>query len=272
METIVITGGAGRIATALRPRLARPGRVIRLLDLAPPEEPLREREEFVEVAVTDEAATTRAFAGARAVIHLGGDPSERPWAELVDTNITGTYVAFESARAAGVQTVFFASSIHCVGYESLASVGREEVLVPRPDTLYGVTKAAGEALGSMYADRFGMTVVAARIMQFGDEPAADALAGSTWLSADDAARLVEATIALTEPGFRIVWGVSANTPRFMPLQPGRRMGFEPQDDASEVFRRRGVEPVPSVSDPATTLLAGTFIDADHPVGEDWTAD
>lgn len=271
METIVVTGGAGRIATALRPRLARPGRVIRLLDIVEPAQPVGDGEEFVAVAVTDQDATTRACEGARALIHLGADPSERPWAELVETNITGTYVAFESARSAGVPTVFFASSLHCVGYESLESVGRAEVLVPRPDTLYGVTKAAGEAIGSLYADRFGMTVVAARIMQFGEEPADDRLAGSTWLSPDDAARLVAAAIALSEPGFHVVWGVSANTPAFMPLDPGRRIGFDPRDDASERFRRRGVDPVPAVADPATALLAGTFIDADHPVGEDWTS-
>jgi uronate dehydrogenase len=35
MPTILITGAAGSIGTMLRPRLARPGRVLRLLDIVP---------------------------------------------------------------------------------------------------------------------------------------------------------------------------------------------------------------------------------------------
>ncbi len=34
-STIVITGAAGRIGSMLRPRLARPGRRLRLLDVVP---------------------------------------------------------------------------------------------------------------------------------------------------------------------------------------------------------------------------------------------
>ncbi len=35
MPAILMTGAAGRIGTMLRPRLARPGRTLRLLDIAP---------------------------------------------------------------------------------------------------------------------------------------------------------------------------------------------------------------------------------------------
>ncbi len=35
MPTILITGAAGSIGAMLRARLARPGRVLRLLDIAP---------------------------------------------------------------------------------------------------------------------------------------------------------------------------------------------------------------------------------------------
>ena len=35
MPTILITGAAGRIGTMLRPRLAKQGRVLRLIDVAP---------------------------------------------------------------------------------------------------------------------------------------------------------------------------------------------------------------------------------------------
>jgi nucleoside-diphosphate-sugar epimerase len=35
MSVIVITGGAGTVGSILRPRLARPGRTLRVVDVAP---------------------------------------------------------------------------------------------------------------------------------------------------------------------------------------------------------------------------------------------
>ncbi|WGM20274.1 NAD(P)-dependent oxidoreductase [Paenarthrobacter sp. OM7] len=268
-ETIVITGGAGRIATALRPRLRKSGRTIRLLDVTAPEGPLDVNEEFHHIPVTDLDGTTRACLGARALVHLGGDPSERPWAELVDTNITGTYTAFESARAAGVPNVFFASSLHCVGYNTFESASQSPVAPPRPDTLYGVTKAAGEAIGSLYADRFSMRVVAARIMEFGEHPSGQRQR-LTWFSHDDAARLVEAAIQLAEPGFHIVWGSSRNSKGTVPLGPGEAIGFFPQDDAEDHLQSMASSPKDDPKDPKTELIAGTFIDPQHPINTDWT--
>ena len=233
--------------------------MLRLLDVQEPDEAPGPGEEFRRVAVTDQDATTDACRGATALVHLGGDPSERPWAELVETNVTGTDVALESARVAGVEAVLLASSLHCVGYETFAAAAASPVLRPRPDTLYGATKAAGEALGSLYADRFGLTVVAARIMEYGDEP--DPGRGrSTWLSPGDAARLVEAAVRLRRPGCHVVWGVSRNTGGGLPLGPGEAIGYVPEDDAGEDADAAS----------AGDLIAGTFIDADHPVGADWT--
>jgi uronate dehydrogenase len=40
----------------------------------------------------------------------------------------------------------------------------------RPDGLYGASKVYGEALGSMYADRFGLSVVCLRIGSFQPRP------------------------------------------------------------------------------------------------------
>ena len=67
-------------------------------------------------SVTDMAAMTAACAGADAVIHLGGIPSEAPWERILDVNINGTYTVFEAARRAGVPRVVFASSNHAVGF------------------------------------------------------------------------------------------------------------------------------------------------------------
>src|SRR6201996_5798109 len=102
-STILVTGAAGRIGSMLRTRLARPGRVLRLLDVAPLPAPAGPGEEAVTASVTDLAAMTAACAGADTVIHLGGIPTEDDWAPVLDVNINGTYVVIEAARRAGVR-------------------------------------------------------------------------------------------------------------------------------------------------------------------------
>src|SRR5215472_2443789 len=64
----------------LRPRLARPGRVLRLLDLA--EMTAAPAEEVIQGSVTDLAAMTEACAGVSALIHLAGISGEAPWDQI----------------------------------------------------------------------------------------------------------------------------------------------------------------------------------------------
>lgn len=101
---------------------------------------------------------------------------------------------------------------------------------PRPDTYYGWTKAAVEGLGSLYADRYGMTVFALRIGAcFPEPPGVRGL--DMWLSPDDCGRLVSACLETGVTGFRVLWGVSRNTRRWWSLAEGREIGYEPRDDA-----------------------------------------
>ena len=68
MPTVLITGAAGRIGTMLRPRLARPDRVLRLLDVKPLAAQPGRAEEAVTASVTDMDAMTAACAGVDAII------------------------------------------------------------------------------------------------------------------------------------------------------------------------------------------------------------
>ncbi|HYQ65798.1 NAD(P)-dependent oxidoreductase [Actinophytocola sp.] len=227
-ERVLITGAAGGVGTLLRPRLARPGRVLRLLDVAPVLP--GDGAEVVTASVTDPEAMAAACADVDVVIHLGGHSREAPWADILTVNIDGTYRVLEAARHAGVRLVIFASSNHAVGFHPAGQAPDD--LYPRPDTYYGVSKVAGEALGSLYHDRYGLNVLCVRIGTCIERPVTERHLG-TWLSPDDCARLFEAAIAFPGTGFRIVWGISANTRAQFSLAAGRELGYEPRDDAEK---------------------------------------
>lgn len=262
-QRILLTGAAGGIGTLMRPRLTRPDRVLRLLDIAPLPAPADgEPVETVTASVTDLAAMSQACAGVDAVIHLGGLSLEGAWRDILDTNINGSYVALEAARRAGVRRVILASSNHAVGFERLNGTPVPDYLFPRPDTYYGVSKVAMEALGSLYHDRYGLDVICIRIGSCFERPRDERMLG-TWLSPDDGARLFEAVISVPRPGFRIVWGASANTRGILSLAEARALGYRPLDD-SEVFAG-DLEPFDELS---RTYLGGRFcspeLDAEIP--------
>ncbi|MFC7596191.1 NAD-dependent epimerase/dehydratase family protein [Terrabacter sp. GCM10028922] len=265
MALLALTGAAGRIATALRPRLRAAGHRLVLVDgvgvrLDDVDEEL---ERAVEADLRDVDGQAAAFAGADLVVHLGAYSDEQLWADILAVNIDGTRAVCEAARLAGVRRMLLASSVHAAGFVPVDSeAARSGMPLPAPDTYYGVSKAALEALGALYAGRFGMTVVSARIMTFGDEPEAPRSLQS-WLSGDDMARLVHAALTTEAAGHHVVWGVSRNTRRRVDLAPGLGIGFDPQDDAeayaAEVERRDPSE--------APGLLGGGFATPDYRLGE-----
>jgi len=260
VPTILITGAAGRIGTMLRPRLARPGRTLRLLDTAPlPGGPTRPGEESVTASVTDLAAMTAACAGVDAVIHLAALAGEAAWERILPVNIEGTYAAFEAARRAGVPRVIYASSNHAVGFTPRSEFPVPDYAFPAPDTYYGVAKVTGEALAALYHYRYGLNTICLRILTCYDRPPT-ARALSTWLSPDDAGRLFEACLTAADPGFRVAYGVSANTRGgWVSLAEARSLGYEPRDDAeayaAEVIAEHG-EPDPA--DPVFAYLGGEY--------------
>jgi len=258
VSVIVITGAAGLVGSMLRPRLARPGRTLRLVDIAPltagPDE------EAVQASVTNLDEMTAACAGADAVIHLAGIPGEASWARISELNINGSYVTFEAARRAGVPRVIFASSNHAVGFTPRSDFPVPDYAFPAPDTFYGVSKATVEALAAMYHYRYGMDAICLRILSCFPQPA-DTRMLSTWLSPDDAGRLFEACLTADRPGFRVAYGVSANTRGgWVSLAEAKALGYQPRDDAeayaAALIATHG-EPDPA-TDPVLRYLGGPF--------------
>ncbi|HEX8346431.1 MAG TPA: NAD(P)-dependent oxidoreductase [Actinoplanes sp.] len=244
---VLLTGAGGRVGRMLRTRLARPGRVLRLVDTGR-QEPAAEGEavELIVADVTDAARMAAACAGVDAVVHLGGVPAEDTWDTLMRVNVDGARTVLEAARQAGVTRVVLASSVHAAGFYRRpgsrpqppgvpAPIGPDGVpahLPMRPDNYYGVSKAACEALASLYADRFGMTVCALRLGDCAPEPPGE-WALHSWLSPDDCGRLVEACLSTQVSGYRAVWGISRNTRRWWSLAEGEEIGYHPVDDAED---------------------------------------
>lgn len=120
---VLITGAFGRMGRMLQPRLAQPGRVLRLLaHSSGGDEPGTEGTEVITGSVTDLAGLTAASAGMDAVVHLAGLAQEAPWEEILHVNVHGTRCVLEAAHQAGVGRVILASSNHAAGYLPLADV------------------------------------------------------------------------------------------------------------------------------------------------------
>lgn len=212
--------------------------------------------------IDDLDAILPAFEGVDSVVHLAAAISvDSPWDAVLHANLIGTYNVFEAARQAGAESVVFASSNHAVGgyeVEGAPSIYNlddprvyDEAAPVRPDSLYGVSKAYGEALGRYYSDAFGLRVYCLRIgtVRDDDDPRDPSVAQSsfwlnltpeqkfdrlraTWLSKQDAAGLIAACIEAKNTKYAVVYGISNNPRQLWDLANAKELlGWSPQDSA-----------------------------------------
>jgi len=250
MKTVLVTGAAGDVGTHLRRELA--GKyVLRVSDLRPVKK-FRASERYMRADVSKLADALRITKGVDAVVHLGGYSVEGPWKEILSANIVGCYNVFEAARRNGVKRIVFPSSNHAAGFYRRDQLIDHRVY-PKPDSRYGVSKVFGEALASLYADKYGMQVFCIRIGNVNPAPI-DKRRLSIWLSPRDLAQLVTIGIEHPEIRFEVVYGVSANTRSWYDNANARRLGYRPQDD-SEAFAA-GVLAREQPEDPTAALYQG----------------
>jgi uronate dehydrogenase len=230
MQRILLSGAAGRVGRVLRKGLAAPDRILRVTDIAP----LGEAAEHEEVLVGDARKLdfmVEALQGVDAFISLAAYPEEAPWETIFPLNYELTYAGFEAARIAGVKRVIFASSVQAVGFHPLAKTIDLDARA-RPSGFYGVSKAFGEALGSLYADKYGLSVGCVRIASFEDKPQ-DVRMLSTWLSHDDCIHLFDRCIRAPDHHYYRVFGVSKNTRARVDNSDVDWLGYRPQSDAED---------------------------------------
>src|SRR5215472_8061317 len=232
MARILLTGAAGDIGTRLRKILKPVYPQLRLSDVKVPAD-LGADEEFVPAELVRIEDVERAVDGIDGVIHLGGFSVEGPWETILQSNIIGCYNLFEAARRKGVKRVVFASSNHAVGfYPRHHHIGIDVTV--RPDSRYGVSKAFGEALGSLYADKHGLRVLCLRIGNVGDRPI-DKRRLSIWLKPEDLAQLIRIGLEHPKLHFEIFYGSSDNEAGWWDNSNAKRFGYHPQF-RSEDFR------------------------------------
>lgn len=256
-STLLLTGAAGGLGQALRPRLKANCKTLRLSDLRDVGA-AGEGEQVVLADLGDAAAVDAMVAGVDAIVHLGGYSVEGPFAPILQANIVGVYHLYEAARKHGVKRVVFASSNHVVGFYRQSET-IDASAPPRPDGLYGVSKAFGEDLSRFYFDRWGIETACIRIGSSFPEPR-DRRMLATWLSFDDLHRLITACLETPVLGHSIVFGMSDNAVTWWDNRLARHIGYQPQD-SSDVFRAAvfARTPEPDPNDPAVRHQGGGFV-------------
>ena len=254
MKTILVTGGAGLIGTGLRENLKDRYR-LRLSDITPIED-LANGEEFVLADLKDLDAVKAAVEGVDAIVHMGAHANEGTWEQILNSNIIGTYNVLEAAKQAGVKRVIYASSVHAIGFYPRSQKIGVDVRV-RPDSRYGVSKAFGEALGSLYADKYGLEVMALRIGNAFPEPI-DERRLSIWTSHRDLAQLVTIGLELDELHYEIVYSVSNNSRSWWDNRNAERLGYRAQDNAEDWAEEIMAKAPQDPSSPGAHVQGGDF--------------
>jgi UDP-glucose 4-epimerase len=162
---VLVTGTSGLIGRAVLRSLVAEGRNVVAMDQVRPDgldvpflthslpDPQRWHEAIVRFGVTH-------------VVHAGGISGpmlmrDAP-ARLCDINLAGLVALLEAARIHGVARIVWFSSVMAYGAQPDLSPVTEGTLL-RPDTVYGATKAAGDALIEAFQAEHGVDAVSLRV-------------------------------------------------------------------------------------------------------------
>jgi NAD+ dependent glucose-6-phosphate dehydrogenase len=231
-KRVLITGAAGRIGSSLVEHLKDRYRLRVHYHRTIPEQPPVADQVIADVSVYEQIAP--ALEGMDAVVHMAGDPSTRAsWENVRARNIDGTYNILEAARRAGCKKVVLASTNHVMGmYDRDQQWPVYSHQPVRPDSLYGVSKAFGEALGRHYHDQFGLSVICLRIGWFLPRPR-DEISRWMWLSPRDCAQVTWRAIE-SDLGFGVFYAISQNGGRHWDITDTmEQLGYRPEDDAED---------------------------------------
>lgn len=230
---VLVTGSEGAVGRPVCAELETRGHEVVRFDLSRGDD------------ITDRPAVRRAVGvegGASAVdalVHLAAEPDDAPFIEkLMPPNVSGLFQVMDACRAAEVGRVVLASSCQVVSGLPKGEVADRDSV--RPRNHYALTKRWAEQMGEMYADRFGLSVIAVRLgWVVRDQEEAARLEqnprGALWyLSQRDAGRLfalaVEAERARAKRDFAMIYGAGSAGAELADLSLAeQRIGFFAKD-------------------------------------------
>ncbi|TPW29877.1 NAD-dependent epimerase/dehydratase family protein [Pararhizobium mangrovi] len=262
LKKLLMTGAAGGVGKALRPFLPDFAESVVLSDREPISD-LAGHESFTACELSDRQAVSDLVFGCDGIIHLGGISVEKPFDTILEGNIVGAYNLFEAARGHGRPRIVFASSNHVIGYYR-----RDERLhidvVPQPDSFYGVSKAFGENLASLYFHKFGQECLSVRIGSCFEKPKNPRML-ATWLAVEDLADLCARAFASPRLANTIVYGASDNEESWWDNSGSSFLGWKPKHTAAKWRESVLAEAAPEdPNDPAVVYQGGGFAAAGHP--------
>ncbi len=243
MKRILITGATGDVGKSLCDNLNDCGYDLLTSSRRRPEEWAHPFEAF---DITDLQAFSESLKGVSVLVHLAGqrEPSAG-FEDLVGPNIRGSYNAFEAALRSGVQRVVFASSVNVSNGLAQEQPLSDEVVCP--SSLYGASKAFGEALARYYSETHGLSCICLRMgwtlplaeskKQLSDPPFDGLLARKVYLSAEDFAQLVQLVIEASEDlRFGIFNALSNNRQKLLDISHAQsKLGYKPRHDAYAIL-------------------------------------
>ena len=248
MKKVLITGMSGLIGGLLRRHLeGLGGYELSALNRRPVD-----GVECFRADIADLEAIKPAFEGKDVVVHLAACLNLDDWEENLSGNVIGAYNVYEAARLAGVKRVVFASSGNTVRgfmveppYDAIAAGRYDEVPenfplltheMVRPQSLYGVGKVWGEALGRHFSDAYGFSVLCVRIGRVRpDNRPVDPIDYSIYLGHRDVVQILQKCMdAPDDLRYDIFFAVSNNKWGHRDLEhPRQVVGYVPQDSAED---------------------------------------
>ena len=242
VSTVAVTGGNGRIGSAVLAHLSERG--YRTVNVARG----KRREELSDVYLTTnlldagETYGSLAKAEADAVIHMGTipDPYSHPDYRVYHSNVMSGVHVLEAADALGVESVCLASSVNAIGSEhqerpaDVRYVPVDETHPRTPDDAYGIAKHALEVTADGYGRRpsteltiaslrypWVMTETEMREHLLERDRSLDALHDVhsatgrevffSYLAVEDAARITRKAIEADYDGHEVFWAVAGDT-------------------------------------------------------------